>query len=76
MRSRGLRASPGEMMCLASRRAAATRSLLGLGADEYLDDTQQNVAEYVSDVDVAFDTVGGETTESLVSTVRARGASS
>src|SRR5205823_11578484 len=34
---------------------------------------QQDVAEAVSDVDVAFDTVGGETTESLLPTVREGG---
>jgi NADPH:quinone reductase-like Zn-dependent oxidoreductase len=45
----------------------------GLGADEYVDYTQQDVAEAVSDVDVAFDTVGGETTQSLVPTVREGG---
>src|SRR4051794_38219866 len=47
--------------------------VLGLGADEYVDYTEQDVAETVSDVDVAFDTVGGETTESLVPTVREGG---
>jgi NADPH:quinone reductase-like Zn-dependent oxidoreductase len=47
--------------------------VLGLGADEYVDYTQQDVAEAVSDVDVAFDTVGGETTESLLPTVREGG---
>ena len=47
--------------------------VLGLGADEYLDYTQQNVAESVSGVDVAFDAVGGETTESLLPTVREGG---
>src|SRR4051794_38680819 len=39
--------------------------VLGLGADEYVDYTQQDVAEAVSDVDVALDAVGGETTEKL-----------
>src|SRR3954471_11535364 len=43
--------------------------VLGLGADEYVDYTQTDVAEAVSGVDVAFDTVGGETTGSLVTTV-------
>jgi len=43
--------------------------VLGLGADEYVDYTEQDVAEAVSDVDVAFDTIGAET-EKLVSTVR------
>jgi NADPH:quinone reductase-like Zn-dependent oxidoreductase len=48
--------------------------VLGLGADEYVDYTQQDVAESVSDVDVAFDTVGGETTQALLPTVREGGA--
>ena len=47
--------------------------VLGLGADEYVDYTQQDVAEVVSGVDVAFDTVGGDTTETLVPTVREGG---
>jgi NADPH:quinone reductase-like Zn-dependent oxidoreductase len=47
--------------------------VLGLGADEYVDYTEQDVAQAVSDVDLAFDTVGGVTTESLVPTVREGG---
>jgi len=47
--------------------------VLGLGADEYVDYTQQDVAAAVSDVDVAFDTVGGDTTASLLPTVREGG---
>ena len=47
--------------------------VLGLGADEYVDYTAQDVGEAVSGVDVAFDTVGGETTRSLLPTVRAGG---
>jgi NADPH:quinone reductase-like Zn-dependent oxidoreductase len=47
--------------------------VLGLGADEYVDYTSQDVAEAVSDVDLAFDTVGGDTTQSLVPTVREGG---
>jgi NADPH:quinone reductase-like Zn-dependent oxidoreductase len=47
--------------------------VLGLGAQEYVDYTQQDVAEAVNGVDVAFDTVGGETTQSLVPTVRQGG---
>src|SRR2546421_3759439 len=47
--------------------------VLGLGADEYVDYTQQDVAEVVSDVDLAFDTVGGDTTQSLVPTLREGG---
>src|SRR5205814_10287290 len=47
--------------------------VLGLGAEEYVDYTQQDVAEAVSGVDVALDTVGGETTQSLVPTLREGG---
>ncbi len=47
--------------------------VLGLGADDYIDYTQQDVAAAVSDVDVAFDAVGGETTRSLLPTVREGG---
>lgn len=48
--------------------------VLGLGAEEYVDYTQQEVADAVSGVDVAFDTVGGETTEALLPTVREGGS--
>jgi NADPH:quinone reductase-like Zn-dependent oxidoreductase len=47
--------------------------VLGLGADEYVDYTEQDVGNAVSGVDVAFDTVGGQTTESLVPTLREGG---
>jgi NADPH:quinone reductase-like Zn-dependent oxidoreductase len=47
--------------------------VLGLGADEYVDYTQQDVAAAVSAVDVAFDVVGGDTTASLVPTLREGG---
>lgn len=47
--------------------------VLGLGADDYVDYTEQDVAEAVSGVDVAFDTVGGETTASLVPVLREGG---
>jgi NADPH:quinone reductase-like Zn-dependent oxidoreductase len=47
--------------------------VLGLGADEYVDYTEQDVGEAVSGVDVALDTVGGDTTESLVPAVREGG---
>src|SRR4051794_8020850 len=47
--------------------------VLDLGADQYVDYTQQEVADAVSGVDVAFDTVGGATTQSLVPTVREGG---
>ncbi len=47
--------------------------VLGLGADEYVDYTQQDVAQAVNGVDVAFDTVGGDTTASVVPIVREGG---
>ena len=47
--------------------------VLGLGADEYVDYTQQDIAEAVTGVDVALDTVGGDTTQSLVPTLREGG---
>jgi NADPH:quinone reductase-like Zn-dependent oxidoreductase len=47
--------------------------VLDLGADDYVDYTQQDVATVVSDADVVFDTVGGETTQTLVPTLRAGG---
>lgn len=47
--------------------------VLGLGADEYVDYTEQVVAEAARDVDVAFDTVGGATTSSLLPAVREGG---
>jgi NADPH:quinone reductase-like Zn-dependent oxidoreductase len=47
--------------------------VMGLGADEYVDYTQQDVREAVSGVDVALDTVGGETTELLLAVVREKG---
>jgi NADPH:quinone reductase-like Zn-dependent oxidoreductase len=47
--------------------------VLGLGADEYVDYTKQDVGESVSGVDVAFDTVGGNTTESLLPTLNEGG---
>jgi NADPH:quinone reductase-like Zn-dependent oxidoreductase len=47
--------------------------VLGLGADEYVDYTKQDVGQAVSGVEVAFDTVGGDTTQSLLPTVREGG---
>lgn len=47
--------------------------VLGLGADDYIDYTQQVIAEAISDVDLAFDTVGGEMTNTLLATVRSGG---
>jgi NADPH:quinone reductase-like Zn-dependent oxidoreductase len=40
--------------------------VLSLGADEYVDYTQQDVGEAVSDARVVFDTVGGDNTARLV----------
>ncbi|HEV7529705.1 MAG TPA: NADP-dependent oxidoreductase [Solirubrobacteraceae bacterium] len=47
--------------------------VLALGADEYVDYNAQDVADVVSDADVVFDTVGGETTATLVPAVREGG---
>ena len=47
--------------------------VLGLGAEEYIDYTQQDASEAVSDVDVVFDTVGGDATAPLVPTLREGG---
>jgi NADPH:quinone reductase-like Zn-dependent oxidoreductase len=47
--------------------------VLGLGADEYVDYTAQDIADVVQDADVALDAVGGETTASLVPAVRPGG---
>lgn len=64
---------------LAGARAIGTGStcsrdfVLGLGADEYVDYTQQDVGEAVSGADVAFDTVGGDTTALLLPAVREGG---
>ena len=46
---------------------------LSLGADQYVDYTSEDVAEAVGDADVVFDTVGGETTRTLVPAVREGG---
>jgi NADPH:quinone reductase-like Zn-dependent oxidoreductase len=47
--------------------------VLGLGADDYVDYGQQDVASSVQEADLAFDTVGGKTTTGLVATVREGG---
>jgi NADPH:quinone reductase-like Zn-dependent oxidoreductase len=47
--------------------------VLGLGAEQYVDYASQDVAEEVAGVDVAFDTVGGATTATLVPAVREGG---
>jgi NADPH:quinone reductase-like Zn-dependent oxidoreductase len=54
--------------------SAANRGfVLGLGADEYVDYKEQDVSEAASGVDVAFDTVGGAVTDTLVPTLREGG---
>jgi NADPH:quinone reductase-like Zn-dependent oxidoreductase len=47
--------------------------VVGLGADEYVDYTEQDVADAVSDVDVALYTSAVKVTGSLVPTVREGG---
>lgn len=47
--------------------------VLGLGADEYVDYTEQDVAEAASDVDLALDTVGGQNPERLLPVLRQGG---
>jgi len=47
--------------------------VLGLGADEYVDYTTQEVSSLVRDADVVFDTVGGATTATLIPCVRRGG---
>jgi NADPH:quinone reductase-like Zn-dependent oxidoreductase len=44
--------------------------VLGLGAAEFVDYARGDVADAVSGVDIALDTVGGGTTASLLSTLR------
>jgi NADPH:quinone reductase-like Zn-dependent oxidoreductase len=44
-----------------------------LGADEFIDYTQQNFAEVVKGLDVVFDTVGGETFERAFQTLKPGG---
>jgi NADPH:quinone reductase-like Zn-dependent oxidoreductase len=47
--------------------------VLELGADEYVDYTEHDVGEAVSGADVALDTVGGDTTSTLLPAVREGG---
>jgi NADPH:quinone reductase-like Zn-dependent oxidoreductase len=47
--------------------------VLGLGADGFIDYTHENIADTVSRVDVALDTVGANTTKSLIPAVREGG---
>jgi NADPH:quinone reductase-like Zn-dependent oxidoreductase len=47
--------------------------VLDLGADQYVDYTNEDVATAATDVDIALDAVGGATTASLVTTLRKGG---
>jgi NADPH:quinone reductase-like Zn-dependent oxidoreductase len=47
--------------------------VLGLGADEYVDYTREDVGEAVRGADVALDTVGGDATAPLLPSVREGG---
>jgi NADPH:quinone reductase-like Zn-dependent oxidoreductase len=47
--------------------------VLGLGADGFVDYTSQDVSTAASEVDLAFDTVGGENALAMLGTVRAGG---
>lgn len=47
--------------------------VLGLGAAEFLDYTSGDVAAQAGEVDVVFDTVGGDTTEQLLAALRPGG---
>jgi NADPH:quinone reductase-like Zn-dependent oxidoreductase len=64
---------------VAGGRAIGTGSMrnrdfvLGLGADEYVDYGHEDVGEAVSGADVALDTVGGDTTASLLPALRQGG---
>ena len=44
--------------------------VLGLGAADFIDYTQQDIAKSASGMDLAFDTVGGALTDTLLATVR------
>ena len=48
--------------------------VLGLGADRFLDYTKEDPAALAGSVDLAFDTVGGETTAGLLPALREGGA--
>jgi NADPH:quinone reductase-like Zn-dependent oxidoreductase len=47
--------------------------VIGLGADQYVAYDEQGLGDAVSGVDLAFDTVGGETTGEMLDTVRRGG---
>jgi NADPH:quinone reductase-like Zn-dependent oxidoreductase len=58
---------------IATGSAASREYVLGLGADEFIDYNEQDVTDAVRDVDLAFDTVGGDVTAGLLATVRRGG---
>src|SRR5436305_8511229 len=60
----------GEARTIGIGSSANREFVLGLGADDYVDYTSQDVAEAAREVDLAFDTVGGAVTEQLLATVR------
>jgi len=45
----------------------------GLGADEFIDYTREKFEERVREVDIAYDTIGGDTLERLFTTIRRGG---
>lgn len=47
--------------------------VIGLGAEEFVDYTTQDVGQAVSDVDLAFDTVGGDNAAAMLPAVREGG---
>jgi NADPH:quinone reductase-like Zn-dependent oxidoreductase len=47
--------------------------VIGLGASQYVDYAKEELATAVSGADMAFDTVGGETTQSLLDVLRPQG---
>ncbi len=65
-------ATVGGARAIGTGSTANREFVLGLGADEYVDYTRQEVTKVVDDVDVALDTVGNDP-EALVATVREGG---
>jgi NADPH:quinone reductase-like Zn-dependent oxidoreductase len=58
---------------IATGSARNREHVLGLGADEYVAYDEQDLASTVADVDLAFDTVGGDTIAAALATVRPGG---
>lgn len=59
--------------CETSASARNREFVLSLGADEFIDYPHAEIADAVSGVDVALDTVGGATTASLLPALREGG---